>query len=213
MFYDAGRLFDYLYIREEKYCDADLIIGFGHFDLSIPRQCAFLHKRGVADKILFTGGRGSGTAGLSDAEATVFRKVLLKEFPEIQDEDIILEAKSTNTGENISMSAEVLKAHDKVFNFDKGIKKVIAVASPYRQRRVWRTIQRKIPKLKVYNMPPDTTFEEELFLFKGKGQDLIKLLIGEIERILCYPEKGYMKYEQLPENIGRAYERLKKAYL
>lgn len=207
---DAKEIFNYLYLRDQKCAKVDLIIGFGHFDFNIPRQCAHLYQKGGAKKILFTGGRGAGTADLEEAEAIAFREVLANEFPQIPDGDIILESKSTNTGENILLSAAMLKARDERFSFDNGISSIIAVASPYRQRRVWRTLQKHMPQLKVYNKPPETTFESEMELFDSKGEDFIQLLIGEVKRIMSYPDKGYMLYDDLPERIYNLYTSINK---
>lgn len=208
--YDAIMLFEYLYIRDVNRVTADLIIGFGHFDLKIPRQCAYLYQQGYGPIILFTGGRGSGSADLADSEAKVFSDVLQSEFQKIPCGDVILESGSTNTGDNITMSAKILRESDSGRNFANGIESIIAVASAYRQRRVWRTLQKHLPRIKVYNMPPKTSFEEELLLFREKREDYIQLMLGEIERIISYPEKGFMEREYVPEQIMSSYSRLKQ---
>lgn len=210
MLRDAKDLFEYLYVRDMMDQHADLIFGFGHFDLKIPRQCASLYACGAAPKILFSGGRGSGSADLKEAEAVVFRNVLLAEFPQIPGSDVIVECASANTGENITMSASVLKERDIGKNFESGINSVIAVASPYRQRRVWRTLKLHLPKIKVYNMPPQTTFESEVMLFDQKGMDFIALLIGEMARIISYPDKGFMVSDDLTVRQMESYNRLKQ---
>jgi len=210
IFRDAKRLFEYLYIRDDDCCRADLIVGFGHFDLCIPRHCAHLYEKGFAPKILFTGGRGSGSADLAEAEAEVFANVIAAEYPKIPSCDIIVEGCSTNTGENISMSATVLRESKGAKDFDNGIGTIIAVACAYRQRRVWRTLQKQLPGIKTYNMPPKTTFEKEMLAFQKRGEDLIQLLLGEVERIMRYPEKGFMAHEHLSVQIMESYERLKQ---
>ena len=65
----ARPIFDYLYLQNLKVDKSDLIIGFGHFDLKIPKQCAALYHKGLAKKILFTGGRGAGSADFREAES------------------------------------------------------------------------------------------------------------------------------------------------
>lgn len=209
---DAKQIFDYLYVKDDKDISADLIIGFGHFDLRIPRRCAELYQKGLAKKILFTGGRGAGSADLKEAEAIAFCKTLRSEYPEISSGDIIVESESTNTGENILMSNTALKKRNNGFCFENGISSVIAVASPYRQRRVWRTLQKHLPRIKLYNRPPETKYEKETALFRKKGENFIQLLIGEVERIRDYPDKGYMACERMPQIVLVAYKRLKRWY-
>jgi uncharacterized SAM-binding protein YcdF (DUF218 family) len=210
--YNAKKLFEYLYIEDANCVHADLIMGFGHFDLKIPRQCAYLYQKGFAPKILFTGGRGSGTADIAEAEAIAFQSELRAEFPKISSNDVIIERGSTNTGENISMSARVLRETNSCMNFDNGIETIIAVASPYRQRRVWLTLQKQLPKITVCNMPPETTFEKELSLFQQKGENLVWLLLGEVERIISYPGKGFVERENLPVKIMNSYANLRRMY-
>lgn len=205
----AKYLFEYLAVKDPECVSANLIIGFGHFDLRIASLCGCLYKKGFGDKILFTGGRGSGTADLQEAEGIVFRNVLFSEYPDIPETDVIVESNSTNTGENIRFSEEVLKSADSNFCFEKGIKSIIAVASPYRQRRVWRTLQKLYPEIRIYNKPVETDFETEVKLFKEKNEDFAQLILGEMERIVNYPDKGYMNYELIPAMIFEAYGRLK----
>ena len=70
---DAARvLFEFLYLRDPEIVAADAVIGFGHFDLKIPRRCLELHKSGLAPLIVFSGGMGAGTADLGRAEARAF---------------------------------------------------------------------------------------------------------------------------------------------
>lgn len=206
----AKRIFQYLCVNEAA-AKADLIIGFGHFDLRIPELCGGLYQSGRAGRILLTGGRGSGTADLTDAEAAVFAGVLREKYPFIPKAHVFVESESTNTGENIRFSARVLSATDNAFCFERGIKSVIAVASPYRQRRVWRTMQKLYPGIRVFNRPPETSFEEEIRVFQAKNQDLVSLLAGELERIMTYPEKGYMAAEIIPPDIMEAYRQIKNS--
>ena len=94
----AKRIFQYLCIRDETFTKADLVIGFGHFDLRIPKLCGVVYESGHAAKVLLTGGRGAGTADLQDAEANVFREILRETFPKIPPEDVFVENVSANTG-------------------------------------------------------------------------------------------------------------------
>jgi uncharacterized SAM-binding protein YcdF (DUF218 family) len=200
----AERIFEYLCVRDEAFPNADLVIGFGHFDLRVPRLCGALYESGRAARVLLTGGCGAGTADLPDAEAVVFLRVLTQAHPAIPTEHICVESASTNTGENIRFGGEALQRADPSFCFESGIRSVIAVASPYRQRRVWRTMRLFHPSIRVFNSPPPTSFEEELRLFASKGQDLVSLLLGELERIMSYPAKGYMAPDAIPPDVMSA---------
>jgi len=205
----AKRIFEYLRVRDETLPKADLVIGFGHFDLRIPALCGALYEAGRGRRVLFTGGYGAGTADLPDAEAVVFLRALAQTHPAIPGEHVYIESASTNTGENIRFSGETLRRADPAFCFESGIRSVIAVASPYRQRRVFRTMQKLCPSIRVYNSPPETSFEAEVRLFGAKNQALVPLLMGELERIMGYPARGYMAPDSVPPDVASAYEKLK----
>lgn len=207
----AKEIFEYLYVFSEVIPYSDVIIGFGHFDLKIPRYCGGLYMNGYARRIIFTGGIGSGTADLGKAEAVSFREELRQRHPSISAEAVIVEDRSTNTSENVQFTAQRLETEYPDFTFGEQIKKAIIVANAYRQRRVFLTCRRNLPEVEFYNSPPTTTFEEELRLFASKGCNFIDLLIGEIDRIIQYGEKGYILQEAIPKKIYDNYAFLKRA--
>ena len=204
----AEILFQYLAITDEPRA-ADIIIGFGHFDMEIPRQCGRLYQAGFARHILLAGGIGAGTADLGQPEGIAFREELRRTFPGIPDAHVTVEYASTNTGENVTRSAALLRAADAEFCFERGIRRVIAVASPYRQRRVMLTLNQLYPDIEVINVPPVSSYEAQRALFTGKEQSLDALLAGEIERLVKYALLGYIREEPLPSEISFAYRTLK----
>jgi hypothetical protein len=94
--------------------------------------------------------------------------------------------------------------------FENGIERIIAVASPYRQKRVHLALKESYPNLKALNSPPKTTFEDEIELFRNKNEDFIVLLLGELERIKIYPPKGFIAYEKIPFDVQESYEAIKQ---
>jgi uncharacterized SAM-binding protein YcdF (DUF218 family) len=205
----AQEIFEYLYVFSEVFPHSDVIIGFGHFDLKIPWHCAELYTNGYAQRIIFTGGIGSGTADLGQAEAVAFREELRQRHPSISAETVIVEDRSTNTSENVQFTAQTLAKWYPDFTFGEQIKKVLIVANAYRQRRVFLTCRRNLPEVEFYNSPPATTFDEELQLFSSKGFDFVELLLGEIDRIIRYGKKGYILRENIPRKIYDNYAFLK----
>lgn len=200
----AREIFDYLYIRSAGLARCDVVIGFGHFDMRIPRVCGALFQRGLAGRVILTGGVGSGTADLGEPEAHAFLKELRRACPEIPGDAVFVEGESTNTSENILFTSRGLAGAWPDFNFASGIRSAILVASPYRQRRVLLTCRKLIPQVACQCAPPETTFEEEVRIFAEKGQDFDALLGGEIDRIIRYGEEGYIERETVPPGIARA---------
>ncbi|CAE7250310.1 unnamed protein product [Symbiodinium natans] len=180
---------------------ADLIMGFGHFDIRVPQHCAALYKEGRAPKIVFTGGVGSGSAGLSQPEAEFFKEEALRLGVPLC--DIIVEAASTNTPDNVRCSMEVLVnlGYDEV---EVRKSRVILVATPYRQRRVHLTCRKHLPDARLQNSPPISDYTTDQAIFSTKGQHLDLLLAGEVDRILLYGAKGDIQHEHLPSEIQEA---------
>ncbi|MGC9346800.1 MAG: YdcF family protein [Anaerolineae bacterium] len=207
----ARLLFDYLALRTEVLGRSDLIMGFGHFDPKIPRHCGGLWRQHLAPRILFTGGVGAGSADLGQPEAHYLRQVLLEAYPEIPSENVWVEATSTHTGENLTHSIALLDQSSPDWSFCRGISRVILVANAYRQRRVWLTCRHHLPEVELLNAPPPTTFEREYSMFADKGQNLMVLLVGEIQRIQRYGALGYIERCELPRLVSQAQGLLRAA--
>lgn len=197
----AKVIFNYLYERSEKICRSDAVIGFGHFDLKVPRRCGELLQEGKTECIIFTGGIGAGTGDLGKEEAIAFQEELKRKFPEIPDEKVVIEKESKNTLENVIKVKKILNAMKK----HKNVKTAILTANAYRQRRVNLTFRKHLPEIKVFNAPPVTGFEKEKELFESKGIPFMRTLLGEIKRIELYAKKGDILYEPFPSDVIRAY--------
>jgi uncharacterized SAM-binding protein YcdF (DUF218 family) len=206
----AKTLFAYLALLSPNLSKVDVIVGFGHFDLNIPRHCGELYTHGYADRIIFTGGIGSGTADLGKPEAQAFAEELQRSHPYIPEEAIIIEDTSTNTGENVQFTIQKLKNDYPDFTFGNEIRSAILVANSYRQHRVFLTCRKKLPQMTFYNAPPAIAFEDELAVFARKGYDLIELLVGEIDRIVRYGERGFLAQIPLPQKVHHLYTTLKR---
>jgi uncharacterized SAM-binding protein YcdF (DUF218 family) len=207
----ARSLFDYLAVTSPPPETAGAIIGFGHFDLNIPRHCGELYRQGLAPRLIFTGGLGSGTADLGRPEALVFAAELRRQYPHFPAEALIVEPESTNTPQNIQFTAQKLARDYPALAFGAGIKSAILVASPYRQRRVWLTCRKNLPQVAFTNAPPPTTFEQEQAMFAAKGFGWVELLVGEIDRLIEYGRQGFLLAEAIPDEVYRHYLALKAA--
>jgi hypothetical protein len=190
----------------------DAIVGFGTFDLGLPRLCGDLHGRGMAPLIIFTGGIGAGTADLGQPEADAWRAELRRSHPMIEDEQVILENRSTNTAENIRFTEELLARLHPGQAFGAGVRTVIGVASPSRLKRVALTWQKLQPTIPLSRQRPLTaTYATERALYEAKGFDYDAHLCGELDRIVDYAERSWIVAEALPENIVLAHARLRAA--
>jgi len=205
---DARALFDYLYLRDPEIAAADAVIGFGHFDLKIPRRCLELHRSGLAPLIVFSGGMGAGTADLGQPEARAFLEEI-RARGGVDEGDVVFEDRSTNTGENVEATTRLLEDEGRPLGSEGGVRAALIVANAYRQRRVDRTCRLHHPGVRWINAPPVTTFDEEAQIYAGKGQDLVSLLAGEIQRLLDYPFRGFCLPSDIPPEVVAAHERLR----
>ena len=207
---DARLIFDYLRADDPlSALPVDAVFGFGHFDLRIPRRCGELFSAGQARWIIFTGGVGAGTADLGQPEANAFREELLRVFTTIPSKQVFVENRSTNTGDNIRFTATLLAAHQPELALGRGLRSAILVVNPYRLRRVrltWRKLQ---PDVNIAAIAPASDFVTECALFAAKSQPLVPQLVGEIDRLLDYPARGWIEAEPIPPAVLAAHARLK----
>merc|ERR1712232_597433 len=87
---------------------------------------------------------------------------------------VAIETASTNTPENVrnTCAAGLLE----------GCSTVVAIATPYRQRRVMLTCRKHAPDICWVSHPPDTDLKQDMRVYADKGLDLVSLMIGEVGR-------------------------------
>lgn len=191
-------LLRFLSASDRPLTPADAIIGFGHFDLRVPRLCVSLWRGGIAPRVVFTGGFGAGTADLGQAEALAFAEEARRSCPGLHSDTLILESSSTNTAENIRFTLEALaESHPPVLP-GRLLRSVILVATPARLRRVrltWQLLQPEIPCLATC---PVTDLRTESSLYASKNQALRDTLTGELERLRTYPARGWIRAQPIP---------------
>ena len=150
----AKTIWDY-HLLNHKLEKADCILVLGSHDLRVAERGAQLFLDGFASLLLFSGGLGNLTKEIWDEpEADKFAKVALKMG--VPDENILIENKSTNTGENIKFSYNLLK--------EKRIisKNIILVQKPYMEKRTYATFVKQWPEqnVKISVTSPQISFEK-----------------------------------------------------
>lgn len=196
-------IWDYLVLNQD-YEPSDVILGCGCFNTDIPVYCAELFKNGYGRKILFSGGLGKITQQyFNKSEAEVYRDIAIDAG--ISADDILLETKSTNTGDNFLFSKDILMMLD--------AHKVLIVHKPYSERRTLSTAKASIPDIQFFITSPPLTFEEYLTWMQSDWelfQNQVSLMVGDVQRCMIYPEFGWMQKEEVPLDVMDAYSFLKE---
>ena len=126
----------------------------------------------------------------------------------VPQQSILIENRSTNTGENILFTKQLL-AEGKI---DPA--KLILVQKPYMERRSFATFRQLWPEKDVIVTSPQVSFSEYLEDYTNKelsSDDVISIMVGDLQRIRLYPENGFQIRQDIPEDVWSAYEELVKA--
>ena len=187
--------------------NCDLIIGCGCSNLDIPIKCGELLKEGYAPKILFTGGLGKITKDIFlKSEAETFKEIVISDG--IREEDILIETKSTNTGDNLRFALKLLDKtnikHDKI----------LIVHGPFNERRTYSSAKNILKNKDLIITSPNVTFDEYLKILESKSIekiiDEISVIVGDIQRLIIYPQFGWQIENVVPDSIIKDYYFLKK---
>lgn len=195
----AQQLWDYHHMNHTME-RSDCIFALGSHDLRVANRAAELYLEGWAPLIIFSGGLGNVTKGVwTVPEADQFAAIAIKMG--VSAEHILIENQSTNTGENILFTQQLLN--------EKGLspQSFIVVQKPYMERRSFATFKKHWPEKKLIVTSPQISFEsypnEEIPL-----ERVIHIMTGDLQRIKVYPEKGFQVYQPIPDEIWLAYEKL-----
>jgi uncharacterized SAM-binding protein YcdF (DUF218 family) len=179
---------------------SDCILTLGSHDTRVAERAASLYHEGWAPLLIFAGGLGRLTEGVwSEPEAELFARIAIEKG--VPKEAILIENKSTNTGENIRLVQELLKA--KALNPQS----FIVVQKPYMERRSYATFARNWPEKSFVVTSPQIPFEAYPTPAIPLEQ-VINIMVGDLQRIKVYPEKGFQVYQEIPDSVCLAYERL-----
>lgn len=195
---NAQIVWDYLCMKEPLQ-PADVILALGSHDLRVADRAADIYNQGFAPIIVFSGGFGRLTEDFVKPEAELFADIAIKAG--VPEDMILIENKSTNTGQNIELSNALLNAHG--LHYDR----FILVTKPYMERRAVATFKKILPNKHVIPASPLIDFEH----YSKEGiskDDVINIMLGDLQRIKVYPEKGFQISMDIPDKVWNAYEKL-----
>ena len=204
----AKTLYNYHVVRDTLE-PADIIIVFTSLDLTVPKYAATLYlDKHLSNKILIAGNNAVNPNLKNNIQETNWNKPEAEKFKDVMvevgvpEEVITTEIRSTNSQQNVEMTYELLK--------DNPPKKIILVQKPTMGRRALATFKKHWP-LEDYNLmvtSQNLTYEEYMDSIEVDKETMINIMVGDLQRILIYPEKGYMVKQEVPEDVLEAYNKL-----
>jgi hypothetical protein len=184
---------------------ADAIFCLCSLDTRVAIRAAKLYLLRLAPLLNFSGGSGKLTEDRFDEpEAQVFATIARKMG--VPDEVIIVEPSSTNTGENVRFTYDLL-AKKQIDG-----KSLILVQKPYMERRTYATFKKQWPgrDAEFSVTSPDYEFSE--YCDEQNPPDLVvSIMVGDLIRIREYPTKGFQIEQGIPDEVWDAGQRLTAA--
>jgi uncharacterized SAM-binding protein YcdF (DUF218 family) len=201
----AKKIWNYHHMNQELE-KADAIFVLGSYDLRVAEYAAKLFLGGWAPLIIFSGKEGivantgrmtSELWGKSEAEA--FADVAIKAG--VPKDKILIENQSTNTSENVLFTKKLLEEKGvNVLNF-------ILVQKPYMERRTYATFKKNWPEKEAIVTSPPISYEDYPYALKPR-EAVINSVVGDLQRLKVYGERGYSLPQDIPDEIWDAYEKL-----
>jgi len=179
---------------------SDCIIALGSHDTRVAERAAEVFLEGWAPLLVCSGHLGALTGGTwTRSEAAVFADVAAARG--VPRDRILLEDRSTNTGENVTFSRRLLA--------ERGLepRTAIAVQKPYMERRTLATFQARWPELDVRVTSPQLGFDDYP-AGDIRKDDVIHIMVGDLQRLVVYGRKGWSAPQEVPPEVLEACDRL-----
>lgn len=195
------------HLMNHQLFQADVILVLCSHDTRVAERAAELFLQGWAPLVIFSGGLGAITRNIwTEPEADQFARIAIGLG--VPPDRILIENKSSNTGENVLFTRRLLA--------ERGIdpRKFILVQKPYMERRSFATFKKLWPEKDVVVTSPQVSFAEYLDTYTNKDlsrDEVISIMVGDLERIRIYAERGFQIYQEIPADVWAAYEALVEA--
>ncbi len=195
-------LWDYLLVGHSPR-QADCIFVLCSHDVRVADYAIDLYQMDYAPVLLFSGGVVQRDAALgvfwdtTEAEYFARRAIVRGVAPD----QIFIENRSTNTGENFRYTRMLLEERGLDFQ------SFILAQKPYMERRVLATAQMQWrDKEYVVTSPPISCAD---YLRGHLPRDaVIQHIVGDFQRVKVYGENGFQAPQVIPAAVWEAFERL-----
>ncbi|MFF3943482.1 YdcF family protein [Streptomyces sp. NPDC001902] len=198
---DTRRLWDYHQMgHTPRPCS--VAVGLGSHDLSVADTAVDLYKHGMAPLLVFTGATSPTTRErMPRGEAIHYRERALELG--VPSSAMLVEPRARNTGENIRFTRDLLE------EAGVDVSSVLLISKPYEERRAYATARKLWPEVDIISASTPMTLGEYVDSI-GDARLVIDMLVGALQRLLIYPEQGFMISQSVPDDVMAAYERLRQ---
>ena len=183
---------------------SDAILVLCSHDTAVAERGAELFLGGWAPLLIFSGGLGSITRQMwTEPEADRFAAVA--EGMGVPRANILTENRSTNTGENITFTRQMLAER----SLDP--QSFIVVQKPYMERRSFATFRKLWPEKRLVVTSPRVTLDEYLDRYSNEAlstADVVSIMVGDLQRVKLYGENGFQIPQEIPPDVWEAFEAL-----
>ena len=199
----AEAIWDYHHMHHDLE-KADAILVLCSHDTAVAERGAQLFHEGWAPLVIFSGGQGAITRRLwTEPEADRFARIAVERG--VPADRILVENRSTNTGENVEFTRRLLG--------DRGLDPAsfILVQKPYMERRSYATFMKRWPEKRVVVTSPQVSFAEYLARYSNDAltdDDVVGIMVGDLQRIRDYPARGFQIPQEIPAGVWEAFEEL-----
>lgn len=197
------KLWNYHQLHHEL-SPADAILVLCSHDTRVAERGAELFLDRWAPLLIFSGGLGGITRHLWDEpEANLFARIATGMG--VPADRILIENRSTNTGENVRFTRQLLD--------ERGLElqKFIVVQKPYMERRSYATFKQQWPGKALVVTSPVVSLDEYLTEHADHPVppgEVISVMVGDLQRIRLYPALGFQIEQEIPDEVWTAFQAL-----
>ena len=91
------------------------------------------------------------------------------------------------------------------------LRRFILVQKPYMERRTFATFKKVWPEPAIVVTSPQVTMDEYLRAYSNESlspADVVSIMVGDLQRIRVYAERGFQIPQEIPDDVWNAYEEL-----
>ena len=183
---------------------SDAILVLCSHDTNVAEYAARLFLDEWAPLLIFSGGAGAITQQLfAEPEADRFAAIATRLG--VPADRIIVESQSTNTGENVRFTRQLLVARA------IDVRTFILVQKPYMERRTFATFRKVWPEPSICVTSPRVSLDDYLSHYANaalSADDVISIMVGDLQRIRVYAERGFQIPQPIPDDVWAAFREL-----